>query len=51
MKVFTTIGSPFEINAIRRPQKIQGPGWGIFYEPRVTRGDVVLLSLLPRSGI
>ena len=51
MKVFTTIGSPFEINAIRRPQRIQGPGWGLFYEPRVTRGDVVNLSLSPRMSL
>ena len=28
-----------------------GPGWGDFYEPRVTRGDVVILRLSPRSGI
>ena len=28
-----------------------GPRWGDFYEPRVTRGDVVILRLLPRSGI
>ena len=24
---------------------------GLFHEPRVTRGDVVTLNLLPRSGI
>ena len=24
---------------------------GAFHEPRVTRGDVVILNLLPRSGI
>ena len=28
-----------------------GPGRGVFYELRVTRSDVVSLSLLPRSGI
>ena len=27
------------------------PGRGIIYEPRVSRGDVVTLSLTPRSGI
>ena len=29
----------------------EGPGRGVFHEPRVTRDDVVILSLLPRSGI
>lgn len=29
----------------------EGPTWGLFYELRFTRGDVVILSLLPRSGI
>ena len=29
----------------------EGPRRGIFYEPRVTRGDVVILSLLPRRDI
>ena len=28
-----------------------GPGRGVFYELRVTRSDVVSVSLLPRSGI
>ena len=44
-----------EMNAVRRwpvaVRKKNGPDWGIFYETRVTRGDVVLLSVTPRSGI
>ena len=44
-----------EMNAVRRwpvaVRKKKAPDWGIFYETRVTRGDVVLLSLLPQSGI
>ena len=44
-----------EMNAVRRwpvaVRKKTAPDWGIFYETRVTRGDVVILSLLPRSGI
>ena len=37
----------------RRIQIIKNtrPRMGQFYEPRVTRGDVVILNLLPRSGI
>ena len=45
-----------EMNAVRRwpvavRKKKTAPDWGIFYESWVTRGDVVILGLLPRSGI
>ena len=44
-------------DASGNPQRIAGrllgaaPLGAFFYEPRVTRGDVVILSLLPKSGI
>ena len=46
--------SPFEYNgrllrATSHEQRTTSHDF--FHEPRVTRGDVVILSLLPRSGI
>ena len=36
-----------------RPNRVgpyDGPSWGVFYEPRVTRGDVVALRLSRRNA-
>ena len=41
--------TPFEYNVdFYEPR---ATNHGLFHEPRVTRGDVVTLNLLPRSGI